>query len=83
MQGSWCSGELSDRAHRLGRARPEQRGRRVRHPHLALPAAGQQAAEPPGTDGAGLPIGIQFVGPPHHDGPVVAAAATLERALRP
>jgi aspartyl-tRNA(Asn)/glutamyl-tRNA(Gln) amidotransferase subunit A len=37
---------------------------------------------PCGTDPSGLPIGIQFVGPPHHDGPVVAAAAALERALR-
>ena len=37
---------------------------------------------PCGTDANGLPIGIQFVGPPHHDGPVVAIAAALERALR-
>jgi aspartyl-tRNA(Asn)/glutamyl-tRNA(Gln) amidotransferase subunit A len=37
---------------------------------------------PCGTDAGGLPVGIQFVGPPHHDGPVIAMAAALERALR-
>jgi aspartyl-tRNA(Asn)/glutamyl-tRNA(Gln) amidotransferase subunit A len=37
---------------------------------------------PCGTDALGLPIGVQIVGPPHHDGPVIAMAAALERALR-
>jgi aspartyl-tRNA(Asn)/glutamyl-tRNA(Gln) amidotransferase subunit A len=35
-----------------------------------------------GSDAAGLPVGIQFVGPPYHDGPVIAMAAAFERALR-
>jgi aspartyl-tRNA(Asn)/glutamyl-tRNA(Gln) amidotransferase subunit A len=37
---------------------------------------------PCGTDRSGLPVGIQFVGPPHHDGPVIAMATAFERALR-
>jgi aspartyl-tRNA(Asn)/glutamyl-tRNA(Gln) amidotransferase subunit A len=37
---------------------------------------------PCGTDADGLPIGIQFVGPPHHDGPVIAMATAFERARR-
>jgi aspartyl-tRNA(Asn)/glutamyl-tRNA(Gln) amidotransferase subunit A len=37
---------------------------------------------PCGVDADGLPVGIQFVGPPHHDGPVIAMGAALERALR-
>jgi aspartyl-tRNA(Asn)/glutamyl-tRNA(Gln) amidotransferase subunit A len=38
---------------------------------------------PCGTDAAGLPIGVQFVGPPGHDGPVIAMGAAFERARRP
>jgi aspartyl-tRNA(Asn)/glutamyl-tRNA(Gln) amidotransferase subunit A len=37
---------------------------------------------PCGTDDDGLPIGVQFVGPPGHDGPVIAMAAAFERRRR-
>jgi aspartyl-tRNA(Asn)/glutamyl-tRNA(Gln) amidotransferase subunit A len=37
---------------------------------------------PCGADHDGLPIGLQVVGPPGHDGPVLSVAAAFERAHR-
>jgi Asp-tRNA(Asn)/Glu-tRNA(Gln) amidotransferase A subunit family amidase len=42
---------------------------------LGFPAV----STPSARSRSGLPIGVQFVGPPGHDGPVIALGASFER----